>query len=55
VLTCDCCGEELKPPQVTPIVGPALALHTQGVREGESSLPEFPLLDPVPKGQTGAE
>jgi DNA-binding HxlR family transcriptional regulator len=44
VLTCDCCGEALKPPQVTPMVGPALALHTRGVREGETSLPPFPLL-----------
>lgn len=45
-LTCDCCGEVLKPPQVTPMVGPALAAHACGVREGETSLPPFPLLDP---------
>jgi DNA-binding HxlR family transcriptional regulator len=45
-LTCDCCGEELKPPQVTPMVGPALARHVAGVHEGEATLPPFPLLAP---------
>lgn len=44
-LTCNCCGEALKPPQVTPMVGPALARHARGVREGETSLPEFPRID----------
>ena len=44
-LTCNCCGEVLKPEQVTPMVGPALAQHVQSVREGETSLPEFPLLE----------
>jgi DNA-binding HxlR family transcriptional regulator len=45
VLTCSACGEELRPQHVTPMVGPALAKHICGVREGETSLPAFPLLD----------
>jgi len=45
VITCSECGEALRPQHVTPMVGPALALHVDGVREGESSLPRFPLLD----------
>ncbi|MFK7828467.1 MAG: winged helix-turn-helix transcriptional regulator [Congregibacter sp.] len=51
-LTCSECGETLRPQHVTPMVGPALAQHTEGVREGETSLPAFPLLErssPVPE------
>ncbi len=45
VLTCSACGEDLRPQHVTPMVGPALARHNRSVREGETSLPMFPLLD----------
>lgn len=45
VLTCSGCGEHLRPQHVTPIVGPALARHCSGVREGETSLPRAPLLE----------
>jgi DNA-binding HxlR family transcriptional regulator len=44
-LTCSECGETLRPQHVTAMVGRGLALHTPGVREGETSLPRFPLLD----------
>lgn len=44
VLTCSECGEVLRPQHVTPMVGPALAKHTDGVREGETSIPNFPVL-----------
>lgn len=43
-VTCSECGEGLRPQHVTPMVGPALARHIEGVREGETSLPAFPLL-----------
>lgn len=55
VLTCDDCGEELKPTQVTPMVGPGLAAHTSGVREGETSLPDFPVLERGAAGREVAE
>ncbi|MEM6775965.1 MAG: hypothetical protein AAF640_14055 [Pseudomonadota bacterium] len=44
VVTCSECGEPLKLQHVTPMVGPALARHVPTVREGETSLPQFPLL-----------
>lgn len=44
-VTCSECCEPLKPHRVTPMVGPALAQHVNEVREGETSLPVFPLLD----------
>ena len=44
-ITCSECGDVLKPPHVTPMVGPALAKHAPNVREGETSLPQFPLLE----------
>lgn len=44
VLTCSECEEVLRPQHVTPMVGPALAKAVTGVREGETSLPAFPLL-----------
>lgn len=44
VLTCSECGEDLRPQHVTPMVGPALAHCIEGVREGETSLPPFPVL-----------
>lgn len=44
VLTCSECGDALRPQRVTPMVGPALARHIAEVREGETSLPAFPLL-----------
>ena len=44
VLTCSECGDPLRPQHVTPMVGPALALHLASVNEGETSLPTFPLL-----------
>jgi len=45
VLTCSECGEPLRPEHVTPMVGAALAKHCTGVREGEASLPPFPVLE----------
>lgn len=44
VLTCSECGEDLRPQHVTPVVGPALAKQISSVREGETSLPRFPIL-----------
>lgn len=48
-VTCSECGEVLRPQHVTPMVGPALARHTTGVREGETSLPRIPVLDRDPE------
>jgi DNA-binding HxlR family transcriptional regulator len=44
VLTCSECGEALRPKEVTPVVGPALARHVAGAEEGDVELPPFPLL-----------
>jgi DNA-binding HxlR family transcriptional regulator len=44
VLTCSECGEPLRPQEVTPRVGPALAYHSQHAEAGDAQLPVFPLL-----------
>lgn len=48
-VTCSECGEALRPQHVTPVVGPALASHCSNVREGETSLPRFPVLPREPE------
>ncbi|GAB5414877.1 MAG: helix-turn-helix domain-containing protein [Congregibacter sp.] len=50
VLTCSECGEDLRPQHVTAMVGPALAHHVVGVREGETSIPAFPVLERSDEG-----
>lgn len=45
VLTCSECSEPLRPQEVTPRVGPALAFHSQHADAGDMRLPQFPLLD----------